>query len=79
MARLGRSHSDGHDRDRVAQHDAGPSGLTYATFGPSPWEAVEQLMQAGGRSQGGATFEIDRSRELLLFSMHPRGYLKRVK
>jgi hypothetical protein len=26
-----------------------------------------------------ATFVIDRSRELLFFSMHPTGYLKRVK
>jgi len=52
---------------------------TYPTHGPGPWEAVDQFMQAGGRSHGGATFEIDRSRELLFFSMHPRGFLKRVK
>jgi cephalosporin hydroxylase len=48
-------------------------------FGPGPWEAVEAFMAAGGRSKGGATFEIDRSREILFFSMHPTGYLKRVK
>jgi cephalosporin hydroxylase len=49
------------------------------SYGPGPWEAVEAFMAAGGRSQGGATFEIDRSRELLFFTMHPKGYLKRVR
>jgi cephalosporin hydroxylase len=48
-------------------------------FGPGPWEAVDEFMKAGGKSSGGATFEVDRSRELLFFSMHPSGYLKRVK
>lgn len=52
---------------------------TGEAFGPGPWEAVDAFMAAGGRSKGGATFEIDRSREILFFSMHPRGYLKRVK
>jgi hypothetical protein len=33
----------------------------------------------GGRSKGGATFQNDNSRELLFFSMHPNGYLKRMK
>jgi cephalosporin hydroxylase len=51
----------------------------FPKHGPGPWEAVEEFMAAGGRSQGGATFQIDRSREILLFSMHPIGYLKRVK
>jgi cephalosporin hydroxylase len=51
----------------------------YPDFGPGPWEAIDEFMKAGGKSKGGATFEVDRSRELLLFSMHPRGYLKRVK
>jgi cephalosporin hydroxylase len=51
----------------------------YPDFGPGPWEAIDEFMQAGGKSKGGATFELDRSRELLLFTMHPRGYLKRVK
>jgi hypothetical protein len=36
-------------------------------------------MAAGGRSEGGATFPIDRTRALLFSSMHPSGYLKRVK
>jgi cephalosporin hydroxylase len=48
-------------------------------FGPGPWEAVEAFMAAGARSKGGALFEIDRSRELLFSSMHPKGYLKRVQ
>jgi cephalosporin hydroxylase len=52
---------------------------TYPEHGPGPWEAVDEFMKAGGKSSGGATFEEDRSRELLFFSMHPRGYLKRVK
>jgi cephalosporin hydroxylase len=52
---------------------------TYPEHGPGPWEAVEDFMKAGGRSNGGATFQIDGSRELLMFSMHPHGYLKRVK
>jgi cephalosporin hydroxylase len=52
---------------------------TYPSFGPGPWEAVDEFIKAGGKSKGGATFEVDRSRELLFFSMHPRGYLKRVK
>ena len=48
-------------------------------FGPGPWEAVEAFMAAGARSKGGAVFEIDRSRELLFSSMHPKGYLRRVQ
>lgn len=52
---------------------------TFPKYGPGPWEAIDEFMNAGGKSEGGATFEIDRSRELFFFSMHPRGYLKRVK
>jgi cephalosporin hydroxylase len=51
---------------------------TGEAMGPGPWEAVETFMAAGGRSNGGATFQIDRSREILFFSVHPNGYLKRV-
>jgi cephalosporin hydroxylase len=52
---------------------------TYPSHGPGPWEAVDEFMEAGGRAMGGATFAIDRSRELLYFTMHPRGYLRRVQ
>jgi cephalosporin hydroxylase len=52
---------------------------TFPEHGPGPWEAIDEFMKAGGKSEGGATFEIDRSRELLFFTMHPRGFLKRVK
>jgi cephalosporin hydroxylase len=59
--------------------DTNIHGHPVDKFGPGPWEAVEAFMAEGGRSKGGATFEIDRSREILFFSMHPTGYLKRVK
>jgi cephalosporin hydroxylase len=42
-------------------------------FGPGPGEAVGEFLAADDR------FQIDRSREHLLFHMHPKGYLKRVK
>ena len=42
-------------------------------FSPGPMEAVEEFLQSDDR------FEADRSRERLLFSMHPKGYLKRIK
>jgi cephalosporin hydroxylase len=42
-------------------------------FGPGPMEAVEQFLKENGN------FEVDRSREKLLFTMHPGGYLKRIK
>lgn len=42
-------------------------------FGPGPMEAVEEFLA------GNDAFVADRGREHLLFSMHPKGYLKRVK
>lgn len=42
-------------------------------YGPGPWEAVEEFLAEN------KDFESDRSRERLLFTMHPRGYLKRVR
>lgn len=42
-------------------------------FGPGPMEAVDEFLA------GNSDFVSDRSREHLLFSMHPKGYLKRVK
>ncbi len=43
------------------------------TSGPGPMEAVEQFLSEDDR------FVQDRERERLLFTMHPGGYLKRVK
>jgi cephalosporin hydroxylase len=42
-------------------------------FGPGPWEAVEDFLKETDH------YVIDREREKLLFTMHPGGYLKRVK
>jgi cephalosporin hydroxylase len=42
-------------------------------YGPGPMEAVEEFLASDSR------FEADRSREHLLFTFHPKGYLKRVR
>jgi cephalosporin hydroxylase len=42
-------------------------------FGPGPMEAVLEFLANDTR------FEADRSRERMLFTMHPMGYLKRVR
>ena len=42
-------------------------------FGPGPMEAVEEFLARDSR------FESDRSRERLLFTEHPKGYLKRIR
>jgi cephalosporin hydroxylase len=42
-------------------------------FGPGPYEAVEEFLATNKQ------FEIDKKRERFLFTMHPNGYLKRVK
>lgn len=42
-------------------------------FGPGPWEAVEAFLPDHPE------FQVDSTRERLLFTMHPRGYLKRVR
>jgi cephalosporin hydroxylase len=90
---LDSNHSKAHVLDEMVQYgDLVPVGSyllvqdsnvnghpVLAGHGPGPWEAIDEFMKAGGRSKGGATFVVDRSRELLSFSMHPRGYLKRVK
>lgn len=41
--------------------------------GPGPMEAIEEFLQKN------TTFESDLSRERLLFTMYPKGYLKRVR
>jgi cephalosporin hydroxylase len=43
------------------------------SFGPGPMEAVTEFLAADRR------FEADRRRERMLFTMHPMGYLKRLR
>ena len=45
----------------------------YHSFGPGPMEAVNEFLSTNDK------FVADQTRERLLFTMHPRGYLKRVK
>ena len=55
-------------------HDTNINGHpVFKDFGPGPIEAVKQFMEETDE------FEIDMSRERLLFTMHPNGYLKRIK
>ncbi|MBM4299600.1 MAG: hypothetical protein FJ143_17810, partial [Deltaproteobacteria bacterium] len=42
-------------------------------FGPGPMEAVEEFLATNDQ------FRPDREAERLMFTMHPKGYLKRVK
>ena len=42
-------------------------------YGPGPMEAVEEFLASDDR------FVSDRTQERLMFTMHPKGYLKRVK
>jgi len=41
-------------------------------YGPGPMEAIEEFLATNKE------FESDRLRERLLFTMHPKGYLKRI-
>lgn len=43
------------------------------SFGPGPMEAVLEFLRGDDR------FQVDRTQERLMFTMHPSGYLKRVK
>jgi cephalosporin hydroxylase len=45
----------------------------YPEFGPGPTEAVDEFL----RSNSG--FQVDQSRERLMLTTNPRGYLRRVK
>jgi cephalosporin hydroxylase len=45
----------------------------YVNFGPGPMEAVTEFLRQDDR------FQVDRTQERLMFTMHPSGYLKRVK
>jgi len=42
-------------------------------FGPGPMEAVTEFLSGDDR------FQVDRDQERLMFTMHPGGYLKRVR
>jgi cephalosporin hydroxylase len=42
-------------------------------FGPGPWEALDEFLP------GNPQFQPDKSREHLMFTMHPRGYLRRIE
>ena len=44
-----------------------------ASFGPGPMEALESFLAQNDQ------FVSDRTREQMLHTMHPKGYLKRVK
>ena len=41
--------------------------------GPGPWEAVQEFLASHPQ------FKADRSRERLVFTMHPYGYLRRIR
>jgi cephalosporin hydroxylase len=45
----------------------------YPSFGPGPMEAVEKFMA------NNENFEADRSRERLMLTVSPRGYLRRLR
>lgn len=42
-------------------------------FGPGPFEAIEEFLAENEE------FKVDKRRERLLFTMHPNGYLRRVR
>jgi cephalosporin hydroxylase len=44
----------------------------YSDFGPGPMEAVHEFLSTN------KDFQIDKSRERLLFTMYPNGYLKKI-
>ena len=43
------------------------------SFGPGPMEAVEEFLESNGN------FIIDKSREKFLFTLNPKGYLKKIR
>jgi cephalosporin hydroxylase len=45
----------------------------FPKHGPGPMEALETFLASND------AFASDRTREALLFTLHPKGYLKRVK
>ena len=45
----------------------------YPNYGPGPYEAIEEYLETN------SNFEPDRDRERLLYTMHPNGFLKRIR
>ena len=44
----------------------------FPAYGPGPYEAVTEFLARDDR------FEIDRSRERMLFTFNPNGFLRRI-
>ena len=58
----------------ICVQDTDVNGHPVASaHGPGPMEAVEEFLASDGR------FAVDPSRERLMLTFHPKGYLKRVK
>jgi len=45
----------------------------WPDYGPGPFEAIDEFLAENDE------FRVDKSRERLLFTMHPNGYLRRVR
>lgn len=57
----------------VVQDSLAGHPVPVGDFGPGPWEAIEAFLAETD------AWEIDRSRERLLLTNNPNGYLRRVK
>lgn len=57
----------------IVQDSAVNGHPVYPEFGPGPWEAVSDFLAEDDR------FEIDSSRERLLLTSNPNGFLRRVR
>jgi cephalosporin hydroxylase len=45
----------------------------YAGFGPGPMEAIDEFIA------GNSNYVVDGSRERLMLTAHPKGFLRRVR
>ena len=57
----------------IVQDTAANGHPILPEHGPGPWEAVEDFLASNDH------FEIDTKTHRMLFTIHPRGYLKRVR
>jgi cephalosporin hydroxylase len=57
----------------IVQDTAANGHPVLPDHGPGPWEAVEAFLKANDH------FAIDTKTHRMLFTIHPRGYLKRVR